>query len=67
LAGEGAALFRAVTVGKAGEDRIFIRADGGTWKASHQIRPIAEASERASIKPAASFHIRGIHTARPSL
>jgi integrase len=57
LAGEGAALFRAVTVGKAGEDRIFIRADGGAWKASHQIRPIAEASERASIKPATSFHI----------
>jgi integrase len=57
LASEGAAIFRAVTVGKASEDRIFIRADGGAWKASHQIRPIAEASEHASIKPAASFHI----------
>jgi integrase len=57
LADEGAALFRAVTLGKSGTDLIFVRADGGPWKASHQIRPIAEASARAKIAPAASFHI----------
>ena len=57
LAGEGAALFRAVTTGKNGEHRIFIRADGDPWGKSHQARPIAEASERASIKPSATFHI----------
>ena len=57
LASEGASLFRAMTAGKSGEHRIFIRADGDPWGKSHQARPIAEASERASIKPSATFHI----------
>jgi integrase len=57
LASEGAALFRAMTAGKCGEHRIFIRADGDPWAKSHQARPIAEASRRASIKPFATFHI----------
>jgi integrase len=57
LASEGASLFRAMTAGKSGEYRIFLRADGEPWGKSHQARPIAEASERASIKPSATFHI----------
>ena len=57
LAIEGASLFRAMTAGKSGEHRIFIRADGNPWGKSHQARPIAEASERASITPSATFHI----------
>jgi integrase len=57
LAAEGAALFRAMTVGRSAKDRVFLRADGEPWGASHQIRPIAEASARATIDPPASFHI----------
>ena len=57
LASEGASLFRAITVGKSVEHRIFLRSDGDPWGKSHQARPIAEASERASIKPSATFHI----------
>jgi integrase len=56
LADEGVALFRALTVGKTGEGLIFVRADGKAWGRSHQARPIAEASERAGIRPAATFH-----------
>jgi integrase len=57
LASEGASLFKAMTEGKSGEHRIFIRADGGPWAKSHQARPIAAASERAKIAPPASFHM----------
>jgi integrase len=31
--------------------------DGGKWGASHQIRPMVEASKRAKIAPAVSFHV----------
>src|SRR5918994_2213684 len=35
---------------------VFLRADGATWKASHQARPLAAACERAKIEPAITFH-----------
>ena len=57
VADEGVALFRAVTAGKDGDALIFVRADGGAWGKSHQARPIAEASARAHIRPAATFHV----------
>jgi integrase len=57
LASEGALLFKTMTQGKSGEHRIFIRADGQPWAKSHQARPIAAASERAKIAPAASFNV----------
>jgi integrase len=32
------------------------KANGTAWTMSHQLRPMAEAVERAKIKPAISFH-----------
>jgi integrase len=32
-------------------------ADGGTWRKSHQMRPMLDACNRAKIKPAVSFHV----------
>jgi integrase len=40
-----------------GDAPIFVRADGGVWGKAHQLRPALEASERAMIKPAISFHV----------
>jgi integrase len=38
-------------------DNVFLRADKDRWGASHQKRPLDEASERAGIAPAVTFHI----------
>jgi integrase len=57
LADEGVALFNALAAGKNGDDLIFRRADGGQWGASQQARPIAKASKRANLTPAATFHV----------
>lgn len=57
LTDEGVAFFVAATAGKIGRERIFIRADGKFWGASHQQRPIEDASKRAKIEPAATFHV----------
>lgn len=57
LTDEGAALFGQLTTGKIGRALLFVREDGGQWKASHQQRPLSAASARAKIEPAATFHI----------
>jgi integrase len=57
LTDEGRALFNALTAGRKGDARIFLRSDGKPWGASHQQRPLAEACARARISPAVSFHI----------
>jgi integrase len=57
LTDEGAAFFRAHCAGRAGSELMFRHADGPAWKTSEQARPIREASERAKITPAISFHI----------
>lgn len=57
LTDEGAALFARLTAGKVGKALALVRDDGGQWKASQQQRPLAAASERAKIEPAATFHI----------
>jgi integrase len=57
LTDEGRRLCATLTAGKLGNDPIFKRADGGTWGKSRQWRPMAEACERAKIKPAVSFHV----------
>jgi integrase len=57
LTDEGQTLFAALTAGKLGDDLIFVRRDGGVWGKSHQLRPMLDASERAKIKPAISFHV----------
>jgi integrase len=54
---EGAALFESLAAGKVGDALLLPKADGSVWAKSHQSRPMAEACQRAKIKPVASFHI----------
>jgi integrase len=53
---EGRALFERLRAGRAGDQRIFLKADGRTWGRSHQHRPLKAACERAKIVPALDFH-----------
>jgi len=55
LSDEGVAFFRQVCVGRAGHELMFSR-NGEPWGKSEQARPMAEACERAKIKPAISIH-----------
>jgi integrase len=57
LTEEGQRLFATLTAGKVRSDPVFTRDDGGVWGKSHQLRPMQEASQRAKIKPAISFHV----------
>ncbi|MFO1101322.1 MAG: site-specific integrase [Methylocystis sp.] len=57
LTDEGRALFATLTAGKVGREPVFVRYDGAPWGASHQQRPLADASNRAKVSPAATFHI----------
>jgi integrase len=57
LTDEGQRLFTRLTAGKLADEPIFIRVDGGVWRASHQLRPMLEACRRAKIRPAVSFHV----------
>lgn len=56
LTDEGVQFFEGVTTGRAGDERIFLNPSGKSWGKSHQNRPMAEACERAKIKPAIGFH-----------
>lgn len=56
LTGEGRAFFEVLTAGKPGDALMLIHADGQPWRASNQIRPMAEACKAASINDG-SFHI----------
>jgi integrase len=56
LTDEGAAFFKQVTAGRAGDEPMLLKTDGSTWKVSHQLRPMANAVTHAKIKPAVSFH-----------
>jgi integrase len=57
LTDEALKLFTKLTAGKAADDLIFAREDGGRWGKSHQLRPMQEACKRAKIEPAVSFHV----------
>jgi integrase len=57
LTDEGRKLFADLTAGKLAGDSIFVRADGGRWGKSHQLRPILEACNHANITPPVSFHV----------
>jgi integrase len=54
---EGAALFKSLAAGKPGDARLLVKADGSPWGKSHQARPMADACDRAMIRPAVSVHI----------
>ena len=53
---EGESLFLQLTAGQPSTCRIFNRGDGDKWGASHQQRPLIEASRIATIEPPATFH-----------
>jgi integrase len=55
LTDEGVKFFRGVCAGRAGNELMF-RVDGREWRRSEQTRPMADAIERARIRPSASFH-----------
>jgi integrase len=57
LSGEGVTFFRQACAGKAGDELIFRKADGGAWKKSYQAARVRSACERARIVPAITFHI----------
>jgi integrase len=57
LADEGQSLFEQLTAGRAPQDLIFRRHDGVAWGASHQQRPLEQASRVAKLYPLATFHI----------
>jgi integrase len=57
LTDEGQALFSTLAAGKLADEPIFSRPDGGPWLKSHQMRRMAEACQRAKIKPVISFHV----------
>jgi integrase len=54
---EGVTFFKSLAAGKPSDALLVAKDDGSAWAKSHQARPMAEACERAKIKPAASFHI----------
>jgi integrase len=54
---EGQVLFRSLAEGRALSDLLFKRLDGEAWGASHQQRPLEEASNAAKLDPASTFHI----------
>jgi len=56
LTEEGAALFKQLAAGKAGNDLMLRGADGTPFGKSHQARPMKEACTAAKIKPRISFH-----------
>jgi integrase len=57
LSDEAYALFAQRCAGRHAEDLIFTRPSGVAWGQSHQIRLMQEASVRAGISPAVSFHV----------
>jgi integrase len=57
LSEESVSVFEALTVGRAGSETMFLRADGLPWKAAHQDRRMRKACTVARIEPVISFHI----------
>jgi integrase len=56
LTDEGTAFFRQMTAGRAGNELIFMRANGTAWGKSYQARPMMLACVAAKIRPVISFH-----------
>ncbi len=57
LTDEGVEFFDQMTVGRLGNERIFLREDGAPWGKSHQTRRLDETCRRAKISPPIGFHI----------
>jgi integrase len=56
LTNEGVLFFRQLTAGRAGSEIMLRKANGAAWRASHQLRPMAQACQHAKIDPPVSFH-----------
>jgi integrase len=56
LTDEGAKFFRQVCRGRAGDELMFSRSDGGSWRKSHQTDRMRAACARAKIAPPIPFH-----------
>jgi integrase len=56
LTDEGVAFFRQLTAGRAASETMLRKANGAAWRASHQLRPTAQACQHAKIDPPVSFH-----------
>lgn len=71
LTDEGKQSFAHWTEKLGPADSVFLRADNERWGASHQKRPLDEASVRTGIEPAVTFHIlrhtHGSHLAMAGL
>jgi len=56
LTDEGVRFFKALTLGRAGEEVMLRKADGTPWKKSEHARPMKAAVKAAKITPPISFH-----------
>jgi integrase len=56
LSDEGALFFRQLTIGRADSEIMLRKENGEAWRASHQLRPMAQACINARIDPPISFH-----------
>jgi integrase len=57
LADEARVLFEEWCAGRAGDETLFLKANGKPWRKSGQQVPMRQACERAGITPPASFHL----------
>jgi integrase len=57
LTDEGVLFFRQLTAGRAGSEIMLRRAQGDAWRPCHQLRPMAQACQRAKINPPVSFQV----------
>ena len=55
LTSDGAKFFKSLTVGRAGTERLFKKADGSPWLPSHQAAPMKAACANAGLT-AVNFH-----------
>jgi integrase len=56
LTDEGVSFFRQLTAGRAGSEIMLRKANREPWRASHQLRPIAQACQGANVNPPVNFH-----------
>jgi integrase len=57
LTDEGRVFFERATAGKTSNEPIFTKSSGRLWGRSAQFKPLLQACEAASIKPAVGFHV----------
>ena len=56
LSDESGALFRTISAGRTGSERLFTRADGEPWGPGNQTKPFRAACERAGLGGDVLFH-----------